>query len=155
MNQFFSFIFGLLAGFTITLVCIYPQKLLYQTNVVLTNGGVFDNVSANPLIFNNDTQPYEDLLSEKLFDEVRILCWVLTGPKNHRKKAIHVMRTWGQRCTKLLFMSSLVDPVLGSIALPVKEGRNNLWDKTKHALEYIYKHHFGDAEWFLKVDDDK
>lgn len=44
----------------------------------------------------------------------------------------------------------VIDPELESIALPVKEGRNNLWAKTKEAFKYIYKHHMDDADWFLK-----
>jgi hypothetical protein len=48
----------------------------------------------------------EGLEAEKLAKEVRVLCWVMTNPKNHQKKAIHVKRTWGRRCNKLIFMSS-------------------------------------------------
>lgn len=45
-------------------------------------------------------------IATKLFDEVKVLCWVMTNPKNHKSKARHVKRTWGPRCNKLIFMST-------------------------------------------------
>lgn len=46
-------------------------------------------------------------IAQKLYDEVRVLCWIMTNPSNHQKKARHVKKTWGARCNKLLFMSTV------------------------------------------------
>lgn len=96
----------------------------------------------------------EDILPELLYNSTRVLCWVMTEPDNHITKAIHIRRTWGRRCHKLLFMSTEANEELNTIKLNVTEGRHNLWHKTKEALKYIYDQHFNDAEWFLKADDD-
>lgn len=45
-------------------------------------------------------------IAQQLYNEVRILCWIMTNPQNHQKKARHVKRTWGSRCNQLLFMST-------------------------------------------------
>ncbi|RWS19609.1 glycoprotein-N-acetylgalactosamine 3-beta-galactosyltransferase 1-like protein, partial [Leptotrombidium deliense] len=78
----------------------------------------------------------------------------MTSPKNHQLKALHVKVTWGKRCNKLLFMSSEEDKSLPTIKLNVKEGRNNLWAKTRAAFAYVYNNHYNDADWFMKADDD-
>ena len=55
----------------------------------------------NSLAVNNEVS-----LATNLTKEVRVLCWIMTNPKNHKSKAIHVKETWGRRCNILLFMSS-------------------------------------------------
>lgn len=84
----------------------------------------------------------------------RLLCWILTCPRNHKSKALAVKQTWGTRCDKLLFMSSKKDETLGSIGLPALEGRKELWNKTREAFQYIHKHYINEYDWFMKADDD-
>ncbi|XP_015769670.1 PREDICTED: glycoprotein-N-acetylgalactosamine 3-beta-galactosyltransferase 1-like [Acropora digitifera] len=94
----------------------------------------------------------EEALKEK--QEIRILCWVMTSPNTLHTKGKPVKETWGKRCNKLLFMSSEEDPSFPAIGLDVSEGRDELWHKTRAAWDYVYQHHFDDADWFIKADDD-
>lgn len=51
-------------------------------------------------------------------------------------------------------MSSVEDPDFPTVGLGTKEGRDQLYWKTIRAFHYVYEHHAGDADWFLKADDD-
>ncbi|CAB3359216.1 Hypothetical predicted protein [Cloeon dipterum] len=42
--------------------------------------------------------------NQKLFEEVRILCWVCTSA-NTANRSVHVKATWGRRCNKIIFIS--------------------------------------------------
>lgn len=53
-----------------------------------------------------------------------------------------------------MFLNVLADTTLPSVALPVNEGRDNLWAKTKEAFKYVYQHHLDSVDWVLKADDD-
>uniref|UniRef100_A0A1A9W858 Glycoprotein-N-acetylgalactosamine 3-beta-galactosyltransferase 1 n=1 Tax=Glossina brevipalpis TaxID=37001 RepID=A0A1A9W858_9MUSC len=102
----------------------------------------------------SSTEFVNDSVATTMFNKVRILCWVMTNSENYVKRAIHIKKTWGKRCNKLLFMSSKNHEDSNVIELSVGEGRNQLWNKTKAAFTYIYKYHMSEADWFLKTDDD-
>ncbi len=93
-------------------------------------------------------------MAEKLYHEVRVLCWVMTMPENLQKKAIHVKKTWGPRCNKILYMSDKEDPDFPAVGLNTTLGRDYLTGKSMRAFDYVYRHHLDDTDWFLKADDD-
>jgi hypothetical protein len=80
---------------------------------------------------------FDESLSQSLFHEVKIVCWVFTHPKSHQNKSMIIKNLWGRRCNKLLFFSNEEDPVLGTIKLPVENGRKYLWNKTILAYHYV------------------
>ncbi|XP_015257639.1 PREDICTED: glycoprotein-N-acetylgalactosamine 3-beta-galactosyltransferase 1 [Cyprinodon variegatus] len=83
----------------------------------------------------------------------RILCWILTGPKNLESRTKHLKQTWTKHCHRVLYMSS-VKTDFPTVGLNVSEGRENLYWKTIRAFQYIHQHHMDEADWFLKADDD-
>ena len=46
------------------------------------------------------------------------------------------------------------DKSLPAVALPVGEGRDNLWGKTREAYRYVWQNYKDKADWFMKADDD-
>ncbi|XP_075151384.1 glycoprotein-N-acetylgalactosamine 3-beta-galactosyltransferase 1 [Haematobia irritans] len=161
-----SLIVGLVVGFCLAelFVLSTPEKPEWMLYAGHQHGDINDDphdshglmdVAGPEMDVGSHQHAHENsTVAQKLYNEVRVLCWIMTNPKNHQTKARHVKRTWGKRCNKLLFMSSAEDKDLGTVALNVEEGRNNLWAKTKEAYKYIYENHLDDADWFFKADDD-
>ena len=87
-------------------------------------------------------------------NHVRVLVWVLTQPENHDTKAKQVKETWGKRADMLLFMSDKNDASLPAIGLNTSRGREHLSEKSMRAFQHVYDHHYEDADWFMKADDD-
>lgn len=93
-------------------------------------------------------------MADELYQKVRVLCWVMTGPSNLQTRARHVKATWSRHCNMVVFMSSVEDPDFPTVGLGTTEGRDQLYWKTIRAFHYAYEHHAHEADWFLKADDD-
>ena len=130
----------------IYLFTVYHQNYFYKNDTAIL-----------PFIYNNRVRNVDSLLAEnikKQLNGTRILCWVMTKPKSYFTKAQHVKATWGSYCDILLFISSKKEDTLPVVALPVNEGYEHLWQKSKAAFYYIYENYYDKADWFLKADDD-
>ncbi|XP_041366714.1 glycoprotein-N-acetylgalactosamine 3-beta-galactosyltransferase 1-like [Gigantopelta aegis] len=97
---------------------------------------------------------YDTRIADVVSEHVRVLCWVLVQDGAFHTKAVHINNTWGKRCDRLLFFGSTTNETSPVIGLGVKDGRHRLAKKTFAALAYVFKHHFNDADWFLKADVD-
>lgn len=137
---------GIFVGFSLAQIFI---KLM-QADQLLINAHYFAAKKESIFHASHDNSN----ISNFLRNEVRVLCWIMTYPENHKSKARHIKETWGKRCNHLIFISSVHDEKLNSIAFNVSADRLLLWDKTKQAFQYIYYNYQDEYDWVVKADDD-
>lgn len=91
-----------------------------------------------------------------LAPDIRVLCMVLTCPRNVELIAQHVNDTWGQRCNKLIFVSSESYEPLGVVKVvePEDGSYEDLWNKTREGFRYVWREYGDQYDWFVKADDD-
>jgi len=141
-----------LALLTLLLVSLVIILYAYWDVMVLTAGAL--PLARVAISSSRDPNDSNETLAEQLYREVRILCWVLTTPKYHKTRAVHVLRTWGKRCNKIYFMTSEPDDELPTVVLTKPDKYEVLWGKTKEAFTHIHEQMRDQADWFLKADDD-
>lgn len=93
-------------------------RFFVTTCVGLVSGIVFailynNETNTNSILHATQRHKYSEVswdtnrtVAKHMRDEIRILCWIMTGPTNHKIKAQHIRHTWGKHCNTLLFMSS-------------------------------------------------
>ncbi|KAH8334314.1 hypothetical protein KR059_008781 [Drosophila kikkawai] len=107
--------------------------------------------------YNITARPPNNSVAHHLFRSVRIVCLVLTWPKNYLYGVKAISETWGRHCNRVIYYSqSRLSGVQGAetVALNVSDERNKLWGKTKAAFRHAYRHYGHEADWFYKADDD-
>ncbi|XP_072263282.1 glycoprotein-N-acetylgalactosamine 3-beta-galactosyltransferase 1-like [Pyxicephalus adspersus] len=138
--------FGFIVGFLIT--SYWTRDTVHLSKVPL----LYPSLSRKPMTIVTPNR--DSSVSEELSHKVRVLCWIMTAPDHLGTKTIHVKNSWTRHCNKILFISSKANKSFPAIGLDTKEGRDQLYWKTIRAFHYIYQHHFDEADWFLKADDD-
>ncbi|XP_055849865.1 glycoprotein-N-acetylgalactosamine 3-beta-galactosyltransferase 1-like isoform X2 [Episyrphus balteatus] len=128
------------------------------TTLVITTGEVGSSYGSSSSSSSSSLSSPSGAIAAKssypdLFEEVRIVCIVLTYADN-RDKATHLKATWGKRCNRLIFISNQDDQDLGAVDIGVEDSHDNLWTKTRQAFSYVYENLLHEGEWFLKADDD-
>lgn len=137
---------------------IFPFLIGFVIGSFIMTKIFLSDIFINEILFTKQAklrtnETYE--ISHDLFNEVKILCLIMTRPKTHKSKAFHVKNTWGKRCNKLLFLTTKFDPDLDTVVIPWRETRNSLRRKTKLGFLHLHDNYLNDYDYFLKADDDR
>ena len=127
-----SFLLGRSVGIFACLLFMYRQNNDCH-QVILDDKFASDSVEIHWINKTSKHGPVECNDSDSLYHrggdrvanetkKIRVLCWVLTQPKNLHTKSQAVKDTWGKRCNVLLFMSSKGDKDFPVVGLDVQEG---------------------------------
>ncbi|XP_034140352.1 glycoprotein-N-acetylgalactosamine 3-beta-galactosyltransferase 1 isoform X2 [Drosophila guanche] len=81
----------------------------------------------------------------------RIFCVIVTYAFRHEHAAIHIKKTWARHCDRYVFISDDVHIFLEPV---VFRNIRDKWQRIRAHLEYIYKYHFYQGDWFLYANDD-
>jgi hypothetical protein len=85
----------------------------------------------------------------------RILCGVYSHGGNHHLVA-DIADTWGWRCDGFYAASTKTERDIGAVDLPHQgpEQYNNMWQKTRSMVAFMYDYYLDDYDYFLLCGDD-
>ena len=113
-------------------IVLITQFKITSTTVIYNNSPAWISSSMERLHLRKTQKATNQLLyidnmrqnnGSRLGKKVTLLCLVMTYPKNFDTQALAVKHTWGKRCDKLLFISSVADPILPALGFNTKEGK--------------------------------
>ena len=94
------------------------------------------------------------LNSSALFDNVKILCFVIVPRQNVGNHGKSITKSWSYHCNKLVLLSSVENKDLGVINIKMPEGKSEAWSRVKTALKYVHDNFLKDYDWFVKLEHD-
>ncbi|XP_068141588.1 glycoprotein-N-acetylgalactosamine 3-beta-galactosyltransferase 1 [Drosophila tropicalis] len=80
----------------------------------------------------------------------RIFCVIVTYAYRHHI-AFHIYHTWVNQCDKYLFVSDDSHEVLEPA---VFQNLPDKWQRMRAQMDYLYKYHINEGDWFLFSNDD-
>ena len=85
----------------------------------------------------------------------KLLCAIYTYHKNHNRIEA-VADSWGWKCDGFLAASTLTNETIGAVDLPHvgEEMYDNMWQKTRSIIGYIYDNYMDDYDFFWLGGDD-
>ncbi|XP_032293431.1 glycoprotein-N-acetylgalactosamine 3-beta-galactosyltransferase 1 isoform X2 [Drosophila virilis] len=146
----------LLTGFIAGFVCAFMLLLyIYDVHNGINCWPTSSSSSSRSYAFAS-TLRIAQQTSRDSAPSARVLCMVLTCPDYVERYAQHVHATWGQRCSKLVFVSSQHYEPLGVVQVVESNGGGyeDLWNKTREGFRHVWLEYGEQYDWFLKADDD-
>jgi len=151
--------------------------MIYNNKHAIVAGSIFFSVLFI-VVFYSNTKSYRIMsipyvlfsfgnLNQTSSQLPRVLCLILTSPKNFLTRTKTINETWAPRCDGYYFISEpSTDKTPNSTEVeiskklpiaPIKNitaGYEHLTQKSTLAFLFAYEHHFNDFDWFIKADDD-
>ena len=123
---------------------------------VLVNASIESNhvFYTNLLIFLLSVY-VDKTVADRLFEQVKVLCFILTTPSHLSGTVGIVNATWARRCNKVLYVlcpKTNQQDFLSTCKF--SESKKHLVAKVHHSFMYAYGNLIHKYDWFLKADDD-